>query len=72
MIVLKGLLLYFTILIVTLFVSGIDYLSEYILECAVTIGILCYICCTYIGIEDLKKLLFYESSKDTKEMQKRD
>ena len=72
MIVLKGLLLYFTLLVTALFISGIDYLSEYILECTITIGILCYICCTYIGIEDLKKLLFYESGKDTKGLPERD
>lgn len=57
MIVLKGLLLYFTIFVVALFISSVDYLSEYLLECVITIGALCYICYTYIGIEDLKKLL---------------
>lgn len=60
MMILKGILLYFTIFVIAILISGIDFFLEYTIECAILISVLGYICYSLINKEELKRLLFYK------------
>lgn len=60
MLILKGILLYSTVFIVMLFISGIDSICEnnYVIQFLIAIFFLISICCKLITNTELKQLTF--------------
>lgn len=60
MLILKGILLYSTVFVVMLFISGIDSICEnnYVIQFLITILFLISICCKLVTKTELKQLTF--------------